>query len=195
MLQTILETVRNLLDEAYAADQLRHATTLSKLTNTLEAAVLHADEINERYVERDRIVAVISNMVGRFLDIAKSRLTEDEHEVVAGVFMALIPPPLPVDPSIESITKELGYVRAAFDKAVADKAVGEVNRLAQSAVSKCKLLLRYRLKAGELIDQGTMRAMVDRALDATKQAKAATRKPEIWDIIVDEWTRKEAAVA
>lgn len=193
MLSDLLQSVRLLLDEAYEAGELKHATTLGKLSSTIESAILHQDDIESRFVERERIVAVLANGVARLLALARERLSADEFEVVQITLSEVIPQPLAVDPEVQSIERVLGYMKSAFDEAVKTKAVGELNRVGQMIVTKAKLLQRHKLRAGILIDAEQAIALVDASKNAMPAVKRVCKNGDTWDDIVDTWLVEQAA--
>lgn len=184
MLSEALIQIRAMCDESLAEGENQHATTLSRLASTLEAAVRSEALIARSHVPLAEIQALATTMIGDYLGIAKGVLSDAGFATFEGCLRSAMPKPRASDPGVVRLIKECEQVDGLLRLAIEGKTVGDCNRLGNLLAVKCKALRRAQIDAGELLTSEQLGVLQEPIIAAAAMARDMIGK-EAYDPLCD----------
>ena len=184
MLSEALAQIRAMCDEALAEGENQHATTLSRLSSTIESAVRAEEQVARSHVLLAEIQALALKMIGDYLSIAKGMLSDAGYATFEGCLRSAMPKPRASDPGVVRLVKECEQVNQLLLLAIEGKAVGDCSRLGNLLAVKCKALRRAQIDAGELLTSEQLAPLQEPIVAAAAMARDLLGR-EAYDPLVD----------
>jgi hypothetical protein len=191
-LETILDTIRGLVDEALADQAHKPAGTLSAIASKLDYAVRAERKIAEKYIDVAALDARAVAGVDDFLTFLARHLDGDDFGLVASVMRASLPKQRVRDDGITRLATEIDQIKSLLDLAIEARELGDVKRLTALIIGKVKAYTYARIDAKELVEEKFVDSQCEVFAKAVTTAGDLVDNERFNDAVTQFWMERQA---